>query len=251
MILHYSGRHHVDSVPGSDAVTIRDLRVVYDASQGDALNCATLDIPAGIRAALIGPNGAGKSTLLKTLAGLQPYNAGTVSIYGRPVRACHHRVAYLPQRGEIDWRFPITVRRFVMTGRYVHLGWFTNPQRYDDTLVEQTLHRLGLGAVADRRISDLSGGQQQRALLARAIVQEAELLLLDEPFNNVDPETRILICTILDELQQMGRTAIVATHDLSRLSQEFDLIISLRAGAVIKQQAAELYHQAAVEETYE
>jgi len=251
MIFHYSGRHHVDSIPGADAVNIRDLRVVYDANQGDALNCVALDIPAGIRAALIGPNGAGKSTLLKTLAGLQAYDAGTVTIYGRPIRACHHRVAYLPQRGEIDWRFPITVRRFVMTGRYVHLGWFTNPRRYDDTLVAQTLQRLGIGAVADRRISDLSGGQQQRALLARAIVQEAELLLLDEPFNNVDPETRLLICTILDELQQLGRTAIVATHDLSRLSQEFDLIISLRAGAVIKQQAAELYHQAAVEETYE
>jgi manganese/zinc/iron transport system ATP- binding protein len=105
--------------------------------------------------------------------------------------------------------------------------------------------------VADRRISDLSGGQQQRALLARAIVQEAELLLLDEPFNNVDPETRLLICTILDELQQLGRTAIVATHDLSRIRQEFDLIISLRAGAVVSQQAAELYQQAVVEESYE
>ncbi|MCX6016652.1 MAG: metal ABC transporter ATP-binding protein [Chloroflexales bacterium] len=251
MIFHYSGRHHVDSIPGADAVNIRNLRVVYDASQGDALNCTALDIPAGIRTALIGPNGAGKSTLLKTLAGLQPYNTGSVAIYGRPVRACHHRVAYLPQRGEIDWRFPITVRRFVMGGRYVHLGWLTNPQAYDDTLVVQTLQRLGLGSVADRRISDLSGGQQQRALLARAIVQEAELLLLDEPFNNVDPETRLLICTILDELQQLGRTAIVATHDLSRLSQEFDFIISLHAGAVIKHQVAELYQQTAAEQTYE
>ncbi|NBU63106.1 MAG: ABC transporter ATP-binding protein [Chloroflexia bacterium] len=251
MIFNYSGRHHVDSIPGAAAVHIRDLRVVYDANQGDALKCTQLDIPAGMRAALIGPNGAGKSTLLKTLAGLQPYTTGTVTIYGRPVRACHHRVAYLPQRGEIDWRFPVTVRRFVMTGRYVHLGWFRNPQPYDDALVEQTLQRLGLGGVADRRISDLSGGQQQRALLARAIVQEAELLLLDEPFNNVDPETRLLICTILDELQQLGRTAIVATHNLARLTQDFDLIISLQAGAIIGQQIAALYQPATVEETYE
>lgn len=251
MTIHYSGRQHVDSVPGAAAVFVRDLRVIYDSSQGDALNCAALTIPAGIRVALIGPNGAGKSTLLKTLAGLQPYQADTVTIYGRPIRACHHRVAYLPQRGEIDWRFPITVRRFVMTGRYVHLGWFGHPQRYDTDLVAQTLQRLGLAVVADRRISDLSGGQQQRALLARAIVQQAELLLLDEPFNNVDPETRGLIYTILDELQQLGRTAIVATHDLTNISQEYDLVVSLRAGAVISQQISELYQQVVIKEAYE
>jgi manganese/zinc/iron transport system ATP- binding protein len=190
--------------------------------------------------------------LLKTLAGLQPYNAGTVSIYGRPVRACHHRVAYLPQRGEIDWRFPITVRRFVMTGRYVHLGWFTNPQRYDDTLVEQTLHRLGLGTVADRRISDLSGGQQQRALLARAIVQEAELLLLDEPFAALDAQTRVLMQELVVDLRRQGlcRSLLLVTHaiDEALLVGDRVVVLSARPGRIIADVTPQVSHSQSFDE---
>lgn len=248
MIMHYSGRHHVDSIPGAAAVDIQSLSITYDASQGDALHDVSLVVPAGQRAALIGPNGAGKSTLLKTLAGLQPYSQGRISIYGRPVRACHHRVAYLPQRGEIDWRFPLNVTRFVLTGRYVHLGWFRGPRASDYALVTDTIARLGLTHVADRRISDLSGGQQQRALLARAIVQEAELLLLDEPFNNVDPDTRHLMCTLLDELKQQGRTSLVATHEINRLREDFDMIITLRASHIVRVQAASTYQSPEMDE---
>ena len=247
MIIHYSGRTHVDSIPDSAAIDIHGLQVVYDESQGTALKVESLTVPAAQRAALIGPNGAGKSTLLKTLAGLQSYQIGTIRIYGRPVRACHHRVAYMPQRGDIDWRFPIDVARFVMTGRYVHLGWFHGPTTYDATLVADTMARLGLTHVAQRRISDLSGGQQQRALLARAIVQEAELLLLDEPFNNVDPETRQIICTILSELRQQGRTSLVATHEISRLREDFDVIITLHASQIIDVQSAQTYQHSEVE----
>ena len=247
MIFHYSGRTHVDSLPNSAAVDIQGLQVVYDESQGAALQVDALTIPAGQRAALIGPNGAGKSTLLKTLAGLQTYQVGTIRIYGRPVRACHHRVAYMPQRGDIDWRFPIDVQQFVMTGRYVHLGWFRGPTAYDYALVDETMARLGITNVAKRRISDLSGGQQQRALLARAIVQEAELLLLDEPFNNVDPETRHVICTILTELQQHGRASLVATHEISRLREDFDIIITLHASYIIGIQSAHMYQHSEVE----
>ncbi len=232
MFLNYSGRTHVDSVPDAPAIEIHDLHVRYDAKQGDALSGVTVTIPASARVALIGQNGAGKSTLLKTLVGLQAFSAGTVQIFGRSVRACHHRVAYLPQRGEIDWRFPISVRRFVLTGRYVHLGWLRQPKAHDVALVNQTLERLNLSSVADRLISDLSGGQQQRALLARAIVQESELLLLDEPFNNIDPETRILITNIVTELKSFGRTIVVATHDLSRLSEEFDYVAVIHGGTL-------------------
>ena len=232
MFLNYSGRTHVDSVPGAPAIEIHDLHVRYDATQGDALAGISVTVPASARVALIGHNGAGKSTLLKTLVGLQTYSSGSVLIFGRNVRACHHRVAYLPQRGEIDWRFPISVRRFVMTGRYVHIGWLRQPSAHDTLLVEQTLSRLNLAAVADRLISDLSGGQQQRALLARAIVQESELLLLDEPFNNIDPETRMLITQIVAELKAMGRTIVVATHDLSRLTEEFDYVAVIHGGTI-------------------
>lgn len=243
MIFHYSGRTHVDSVPGAAAIDIHDLRVIYDATQGAALQGITLNVPAGQRAALIGPNGAGKSTLLKTLAGIQPYHEGKIRIYGRNVRACHHRVAYVPQRGDIDWKFPISLQRFVLTGRYVHLGWFRGPTPHDMALVERTMARLGLDAVAQRRISDLSGGQQQRALLARAIVQEAELLLLDEPFNNVDPETRQLICTILAELRHNGKSSLVATHEVSRLREDFDMIITLHASQIVRVQTSDEYEQ--------
>lgn len=241
-MINYSGRTHVASIPNAPAVQIQGLRVSYDSSQGDALSGIDMIIPAGSRVALIGHNGAGKSTLLKTLVGLQTYHAGSIEIYGRKVRACHHRVAYLPQRGEIDWKFPITVRRFVMTGRYVHIGWLRQPNGHDKQLVDTTLERLNLAPVADRVISDLSGGQQQRALLARAIVQEAELLLLDEPFNNIDPETRTLINTILAELKQLGRTSIVATHETSRLRDEFDYIAVLNEGRMVTLYPADQYH---------
>lgn len=250
-MINYSGRTHVASVPGAPAVHIQGLHVSYDASQGDALSGIAMTIPAQSRVALIGHNGAGKSTLLKTLVGLQSYRAGTIEVYGRKVRACHHRVAYLPQRGEIDWKFPITVRRFVMTGRYVHIGWLRQPNAHDQQLVEHTLERLNLMHVADRVISDLSGGQQQRALLARAIVQEAELLLLDEPFNNIDPETRTLINTILFELKQLGRTAIVATHETSRLRDEFDYIAVLHEGRMVTLHPAHQYQQMTLAESYE
>jgi manganese/zinc/iron transport system ATP- binding protein len=153
----------------------------------------------------------------------------------------------MPQRGDIDWRFPIDVQQFVMTGRYVHLGWFRGPTTYDYALVDETMARLGITNVAKRRISDLSGGQQQRALLARAIVQEAELLLLDEPFNNVDPETRHVICTILTELQQHGRASLVATHEISRLREDFDIIITLHASYIIGIQSAHMYQHSEVE----
>lgn len=250
-MINYSGRTHVASVPGAPAVDIHGLHVRYDARQGDALAGIDITIPAASRVALIGHNGAGKSTLLKTLVGLQSYHAGSIEIYGRQVRACHHRVAYLPQRGEIDWKFPITVRRFVMTGRYVHIGWLRQPKEHDHQLVEQTLERLNLTHVAHRVISDLSGGQQQRALLARAIVQEAELLLLDEPFNNIDPETRILITSILAELQKLGRTAIVATHETSRLRDEFDYIAHLHEGRMITLHPAAEYPHLVMAESYE
>jgi manganese/zinc/iron transport system ATP- binding protein len=250
-MINYSGRTHVASVPGAPAVHIQGLHVRYDVRQGDALAGIDITIPASSRVALIGHNGAGKSTLLKTLVGLQTFHAGHIEIYGRRVRACHHRVAYLPQRGEIDWKFPITVRRFVMTGRYVHIGWLRQPKSHDYALVNQTLMRMGIEHIADRVISDLSGGQQQRALLARAIVQEAELLLLDEPFNNIDPDTRSLITTMLAELQLLGRTSIVATHETSRLRDEFDYIAHLHEGRMITLHPAAQYPHILMAETYD
>jgi len=230
----YSRGRHADPVPDALALTTDRLSVCYPGSDRVALRDVSIRAPRGSRVALVGPNGAGKSTLLKAVAGLLPVAAGTIRIYGNPLRACHHRVAYLPQRGDIDWTFPITVSRFVLTGRYVHLGWFRRPRARDWEVVDEVLDRLGLGALSDRQIGRLSGGQQQRALLARALAQEADLLLLDEPLNAVDTETRDVIYTVLAELKAEGKTLIVATHDLGRLADAFDVTIHLQNGFLVE-----------------
>lgn len=224
----YAGRHEASPVAGEPALAVRDLYVGYD--QRDVLTGVSLHVPVGARVALIGANGAGKSTLFRAVAGLLPVRRGEVSIYGRPIGACHHRVAYLPQRSEIDWRFPITVRRLVVSGRYVHLGWLKRPGANDWRSVDDVLARLGIADLAERQIGQLSGGQQQRVLLARALVQGADLLLLDEPLNAVDVETRSVVGAVLAAEKQAGRTVIVATHDLDRLESDYDLVIRLEDG---------------------
>ena len=188
----------------------------------------------GAQVALVGANGAGKSTLLKAIAGLLPVRHGSIAIYGNPVGACNHRVAYLPQRGEIDWRFPISLRRLVLTGRYVHLGWFRRPTKADAAIANAMIEQLGLTSLADRQISQLSGGQQQRVLLARALAQEADLLLLDEPLNAVDAETRATVGDVLRRLRSQGKTVITATHDLGRLETDFDGALYLAAGREVE-----------------
>jgi ABC-type Mn2+/Zn2+ transport system ATPase subunit len=229
-LLPYGHRRHVGAVPGAPALAARSVSVGYAGTAGLALRGVSLRVPAGARVALVGPNGSGKSTLLKAVAGLLPVSAGEIAVYGNPVGACHHRVAYLPQRGEIDWRFPVNVRRLVMTGRYVHLGWLRRPGRKDRKVVSEVIEDLGLTSLAERQIGQLSGGQQQRALLARALVQDGDLLLLDEPLNAVDAGTRGTISEVLSELQRRGKTMVVATHDLASLASEFDGALYLREG---------------------
>lgn len=228
--LPYGHRRHVDAVSGAPALAARSVSAGYAGTSGPALREVSLRVPAGAGVALVGPNGSGKSTLLKAVAGLLPVASGEIRVYGNPVGACHHRVAYLPQRGEIDWRFPISVRRLVMTGRYVHLGWLKRPGRKDREVVSEIMEDLGLSPLAERQIGQLSGGQQQRALLARALVQDGDLLLLDEPLNAVDANTRETISKVLSELQQRGKTLVVATHDLASLASEFDGALYLREG---------------------
>lgn len=230
----YSRGRHADPVPGAPALATDRLSVCYPGTDRLALRGVSVRAERGSRVALVGPNGAGKSTLLKAVAGLLPVAEGGVRIYGNAVGACHHRVAYLPQRGDIDWTFPVPVSRFVLTGRYVHLGWFRRPGACDREVVAAVLARLGLGALADRPIGRLSGGQQQRALLARALAQGADLLLLDEPLNAVDAETRDVIYAVLAELKAEGKTLVVATHDLGRLADAFDAAVHLQNGSRVR-----------------
>jgi ABC-type Mn2+/Zn2+ transport system ATPase subunit len=197
------------------------------------VDCACLSVSKGQRVALVGPNGAGKSSLLKAVAGLVHVHRGTIQIFGNPVAACHHRVAYLPQRGDIDWHFPISVERLVLTGRYVHLGWLRWPGVRDRLIAQQMLKRLGLEPLAQRQIHQLSGGQQQRVLLARSLAQEADLLLLDEPLTAIDSESRDIMYATLTELQRQGKTIVVATHDVGRLDSDYDAIVQLLDGKCV------------------
>lgn len=226
----YGRRGHVPPLPGAPALELRAVTAGYPGATRPALDGVSLTVPVGAHVALVGPNGSGKSTLLKVAAGLLPVRAGTVRVYGHPPGACHHRVAYLPQRNEIDWRFPITVRDLVLTGRYVHLGWLRRPGPRDVAVVAEVLDLLGLSALAARQIGELSGGQQQRALLARALAQAADLLLLDEPLNAVDAETRAVVAAVVAALRRQGKTVIVATHDLGRLESDFDGALYLSEG---------------------
>ncbi|MFN3706576.1 MAG: metal ABC transporter ATP-binding protein [Thermoflexales bacterium] len=233
LCLPYGGRCSEQPPTDAPALAAHGVTVRYPGAARAALDGLDLVTPRGARVALVGPNGAGKSTLLKAIAGLLPVAAGSLLVFGAPVGAFRHRVAYLAQRGELDWHFPISVRRLVLTGRYPHLGWLRWPTRADWRRADEALERLQLLDLAERQIGELSGGQQQRALLARALAQEADLLLLDEPLNAVDAATREVVSAVLRDLQRQGRTVIVATHDLDRLQADFDDALFLMDGRVV------------------
>jgi manganese/zinc/iron transport system ATP- binding protein len=217
---------------GAEVLAVRDLDVRYPGQRECALRDVSWHISHGSRVALLGPNGSGKSTLFKAVMGLVPVVAGEIRVCGHPAGAGLPLVAYLPQRAAVDWRFPITLRRLVLTGRYVHLGWLRGPGPLDRALVEQVLEQLQLDSLAERQIGQLSGGQQQRALLGRALVQDAELLLLDEPLNAVDAETRAIVTAVLDDFQRRGRTLLLSTHDPDTMEMGFDDVLYLKAGRV-------------------
>jgi len=215
------------------AIEIAGLTAQHLGADSPALVDVDLRVAAGARVALIGANGAGKSTLLKAMVGLVPVRAGSVRVLGSGFQAHRRQVAYLPQIGELDWRFPISVRRLVLTGRYVHLGWIRRPSAVDHRQTQQALARLGLSDLADRQIGQLSGGQRQRALLARALAQDADLLLLDEPFTAMDAASRDILRNVLDELRHDGVTVVLATHELDSLDVDPDAVVLLRDGQLV------------------
>ncbi|MBB5353266.1 ABC-type Mn2+/Zn2+ transport system ATPase subunit [Haloferula luteola] len=187
-----------------------------------ALDHVSLATSCGNRVALIGPNGAGKSTLIKAIAGLVPRTTGTIRWRGSAVRRWSREFAYLPQREEVDWSFPITVRGLVEMGRYPQTGMWGRFSDNDHQAVEQALATLDLLDLADRQIRELSGGQQQRAFLARSIAQEAHVLLLDEPFTGLDRRASFQLGETLGELAREGRLIIASHHDLNTVVPLFD-----------------------------
>lgn len=192
-----------------------------------ALEDISLATSCGNRVALIGPNGAGKSTLLKAIAGLLPRRGGRITWRGSAVQKWSREFAYLPQREEVDWSFPITVRGLVEMGRYPHLGLWKRFGPQDDEAVEAALATLAITDLHDRQICELSGGQQQRAFLARALAQEAHVLLLDEPFTGLDRNASKALARLLSELSHEGRLVIASHHDLESAPDLFDQALLL------------------------
>lgn len=209
------------------AVVARDLRVRYAGEPQPALCLQSLALPAHQRVALIGSNGAGKSTLLRAIAGLLMPENGAITVLGARAGAMPRRVAYVPQSRDVDAQFPVTAFEVAMMGRDCHLRWPRFPRAHDRELVRAALGALDIEDLANRRLGDLSGGQKQRVFLARALVQEADLLLLDEPFVGVDSATEAIIHRVIAQLTDMGKSVIVATHDLLSLRENYDFVAVL------------------------
>lgn len=207
------------------------------------LKDVSFNVPHGARVAVVGPNGAGKSTLFKALVGLLPLLHGQILIHGLPLGNHKDCVAYVPQRGEVDWRFPVTVRDVVMMGRYGTQGWLRRPSKSDQQAVQQSLLEMGIADLAERSISDLSGGQQQRVFLARAIAQNPHILLMDEPFNGVDVTTREATLRLLDHLRERQVTTMISTHDLNLAANRFDLVLLLNKNLIAYGKPQEVLQQ--------
>ncbi len=209
-----------------------------------------LEVPSGQLVGVVGPNGAGKSTLLKAIMDLVPKASGRVEIFGKSYRQSRHRVGYVPQRESVDWDFPISVLDVVTMGLYGKIGWCMPVRHKHRDLAMQALEKVGIGELAHRQISQLSGGQQQRTFLARALVQDADLYLMDEPFAAVDAATEKAIVEILREMRRAGKTAMVIHHDLHTVPEYFDSVVLLNMRVVASGPTGEVFTRQNLERTY-
>ncbi len=230
------------------ALEVADLTVAY--REQPVLWDVDWAIPEGVLAAIVGPNGAGKTTLLKAVLGLVRPLAGSIAVFGRPYREARRLVAYVPQRGSVDWDFPTSVLDVVEMGRYGALGWLRRPGAAERRVALEALERVGMRDFAGRQIGQLSGGQQQRVFLARALVQDARLYLMDEPFQGVDAVTERAIVDVLKALREAGRTVVCVHHDLQTVPDYFDWVTLLNVRLVANGPVAEVFTDANLRRTY-
>lgn len=207
------------------ALSVRDISAGYDRIV--ALEAISFELPVGTLVGLAGPNGSGKSTLLKAILGLVSPWQGSIELFGKPINGTRDQVGYAPQSDLVDWDFPVTVKDVVMMGRYGRLGLLRRPKAADRDAVTSALAQVRLEELAERQISELSGGQQRRMLIARALAQEADLLLLDEPMVGLDATNQHELLSLFERLRSEGKTLLVATHDLSCVAACFDLTLLL------------------------
>jgi manganese/zinc/iron transport system ATP- binding protein len=221
------------------AIEVTDLTVAYRDTP--VLWDVDMSVPRGVLMAIVGPNGAGKTTLIKAILGLVRVAAGQTLIEGKPYAEQRRLVGYVPQRGSVDWDFPTSVLDVVMMGRYGTLGWLRRPGKRERDLALEALQKVQMQDFAHRQISELSGGQQQRVFLARALVQDAQIYFMDEPFVGVDAVTERAIVTLLQDLRAAGKTVVVVHHDLQTVPEYFDWVTLLNVRKIAGGPVAEVF----------
>ena len=229
-------------------LVIQDLTVAY--RRVPAIHHLDLVLSCGHRVALLGPNGAGKTSLFKALVGLVPIVTGSVNFGGHGKTPAAAEIAYLPQRSEVDWDFPVTVRGLVEMGRYLQTSWWRPFAKTDSEAVSAALGTIGLSGLADRQISALSGGQQQRAFLARSLAQNAHVFLLDEPFTGLDRPSQELLGATLRRLSDAGNLVIAAHHDLKSVPELFDQVIFLNGKLIAFGETTEVFTEENIARTF-
>ncbi|MGD9713266.1 MAG: metal ABC transporter ATP-binding protein [Thermomicrobiales bacterium] len=230
------------------AIEVADMTAVYH--EKPVLWDVDVLVPAGVLMAIVGPNGAGKTTLIKCILGLIEPVAGLVLVQGKPYRERRSAVAYVPQRGSVDWDFPTNVLDVVEMGRYGSLGWIKRPGRRERDMAMESLQKVGMADFASRQIRQLSGGQQQRVFLARALAQDAEIYLMDEPFQGVDATTERAIIEILRELRASGKTVVAVHHDLQTVGEYFDWVTLLNVRKIASGPVADVFTEENLRLTY-
>ena len=230
--------------PADAGLSVDDISVTYRNGHM-ALRKASFTVPRGTITALVGVNGAGKSTLFKAIMGFVPLAEGSVNILGMPAREALKKnlVAYVPQSEEVDWDFPVLVEDVVMMGRYGHMNWLRIPSRRDKELVDEALVRVGMADFRKRQIGELSGGQRKRVFLARALAQEGQIILLDEPFTGVDVNTEEQIITLLRSLRDEGRVMLVSTHNLGSVPGFCDRAVFVKGTVIASGPTAETFNE--------
>ena len=235
--------------PTPKAVEVNHLTVSYGPVP--ALLDISFAIEPGQLIGVIGPNGSGKSTLIKSILGFVKPDYGHIRLFGKDAESAKGTVAYVPQRGAVDWDFPVTVRDVALMGRYGNLPWWKDISARDKKIADDALAMVRMSEFKDRQIGQLSGGQQQRVFMARALAQGSELLLLDEPFAGVDAATERAILDVLKQTREAGKTTIVVHHDLATAAEYFDKLILLKQRMFGFGPPANILHPDLLAEVYE
>ena len=233
----------------NDYIKIEDLTISYDIKP--VLWDIDLLIPRGSLMAIVGPNGAGKTTLIKGMLDLVKTISGFTRFFGKPYQEMRKQIAYVPQRGSVDWDFPTTVFDVVLMGRYGAVGWIKRPSKQDREIALDALSKVGMSDYKNRQISELSGGQQQRVFLARALAQQAEVYIMDEPFQGVDMKTEQAIVELLNVLNKENKTVIVVHHDLKTVDKYFKEVTFINLEVIASGKVQDVFTEENIKKTYQ